>query len=63
MMSKEDFIAYNPIRIDATESLYKSEIYYKWLDTRRSVREFSSKPVSKEVIKNVIKSGISSGVI
>lgn len=55
-MPKEKFIAYKPIKIDFTESLYKSEIYVKWLDKRRSIREFSSKPVSKEVIANIIKS-------
>ena len=41
--------------IDATESLYKSEIYYQWLNKRRSIRSFSSKPVNKTVIENVIK--------
>ena len=55
-MSKEKFIAFNPIRIDATESLYKSEIYFSWLDKRRSVRQFSSTPVSRTVIENIIKS-------
>lgn len=55
-MAKEKFITYNPTKIDSTESLYKSEIYFNWLDKRRSIREFSSKPVSKVVIGNLIKS-------
>lgn len=55
-MSKEKFIAFNPIQMDTRESLYKSDIFYKWLDTRRSVREFSSKPVSRAIIENIIKS-------
>ncbi len=55
-MSKQKFIPYKPVNIDATESLYKSEIYFNWLDKRRSIREFSSKPVSKEVIENILKS-------
>lgn len=55
-MSKQKFIPYKPVKIDATESLYKSEIYFNWLDKRRSIREFSSKPVSKEVIENIINS-------
>lgn len=59
-MSKQKFIAYNPIEIKATESLYKSEIYFKWLDKRRSIREFSSKPVAKDVIANIIKSASTS---
>ena len=53
-MSKEKFILYRHKTISETESLYKSEIYYQWLNTRRSMRDFSSKPVSKEVIENVI---------
>lgn len=55
-MSEEKFIPYKPLHIDARESLYKSELYYKWLDTRRSIREFSSRTVSKEVIENIIRS-------
>ena len=55
-MSRGKFIAYNPLQIQPTESLYKSEMYYRWLDKRRSVREFSDKPVAKEIIENIIKS-------
>lgn len=55
-MSKQEFIAYTPAKIDETESLYKSEIYFNYLDKRRSVRKFSSQSVSKEVIENIIKS-------
>lgn len=54
-MAKEKFTPYKIVSIGATESLYKSEIYYKWLDARRSVREFSSRPVAKQVIENIIK--------
>jgi len=55
-MSEQKFVPLNHIKIDATESLYKSDLHYKWLDKRRSVREFSSKPVAREVIENVIQS-------
>lgn len=55
-MSKNKFIPYLPVKIDTTESLFKSNIYYKWLDTRRSIRHFSSKSVPKKVIENIIKS-------
>jgi nitroreductase len=34
----------------------KSEAFYQWLDTRRSVREFTSEPVAKSIIENIIKS-------
>ena len=30
--------------------------FYNWLNSRRSVRHFSEKPVDKEVIENIIKS-------
>ncbi len=54
-MPKEKFIPYKTIGMSPAESLFKSEIFYKWLDTRRSVRDFSSKPVSRQVIENAIK--------
>lgn len=55
-MSDQNFTPFKFITIDSEESLQKSEIYYKWLDTRRSIREFSSKPVAKQVIENLIRS-------
>ena len=38
-----------------SEMLVKSKAYFKWLDTRRSVREYAKTPVPKEVIENIIK--------
>ncbi|MEQ6122884.1 nitroreductase family protein [Pseudotenacibaculum sp. MALMAid0570] len=38
------------------ESLTNSNSFFEWLDTRRSVREFSSRSVPKEIIENLIKS-------
>ena len=38
------------------EMIKRSKSFYKWLDQRRSVREFSDKTVPKEVIENIIKS-------
>jgi nitroreductase len=48
-------IAYQQQRYEAAEMLNRSREYYEWLDSRRSVREYSDKPVSKEVIENLIK--------
>lgn len=39
-----------------SESIKRSLAFHNWLDTRRSVREFSDKPVPKEIIDNLIKS-------
>ncbi len=55
-MSEQKFTLYNHTQPDSGDSLKKSKSYYEWLDSRRSIREFSSKPVSKEVIENIIKS-------
>lgn len=38
-----------------SEMLARSKAYFKWLDTRRSVREYAKTPVPKEVIENIIK--------
>lgn len=47
-------IAYNAPQVngDITET---SEAYYNWLDTRRSVRDYSNKAIPKSVIENLIK--------
>ena len=49
-------VLYNAEKKSQLESLDDSCSFYKWLDTRRSVREFSSRPVPKKVIENLIKS-------
>ena len=60
----EDFILLNgykhvrhsPDSYNEEEMLDRSRNYLLWLDRRRSVREFSDKPVSKELIENLIQS-------
>ncbi|NJN24486.1 MAG: nitroreductase family protein [Cyclobacteriaceae bacterium] len=54
-MSSEKFIPYRPLQILPTASIYKSEMYHQWLDKRRSIREFSDKPVDRKIIENIIK--------
>lgn len=49
-------IEYQSKVIPENELVKKSETFYYWLDKRRSVRDFSDKPVPKEVIENLIKS-------
>ena len=39
------------------EMINRSKEYLDWLDTRRSVREFSDKPVPKEVMENILLAG------
>lgn len=39
------------------EAEKKAKSYYEWLDTRRTVRDISSKPVSKTLIEHLIMAG------
>ena len=38
-----------------TDLLARSRAYYNFLDTRRTVRDFSDRPVAREVIENLIR--------
>jgi nitroreductase len=42
-------------KIAASTSIKKSHDFYNFLNSRRSIREFSSEPISKEIIENIIK--------
>jgi iodotyrosine deiodinase len=63
-MKGEDYIFINGFKhtlyesesVSKEDSIKKSKEFFKWIDTRRSVREYSSQPVSKQVIENIIKS-------
>jgi iodotyrosine deiodinase len=48
-------ILYETKSISEEDSIKKSKEFYNWIDTRRSVREYSKQPVSKKVIENIIK--------
>lgn len=54
-MLTERFIPYQAQSFTSEESLKRSEAFYDFMQTRRSVREFSSDPVDKRVIENIIK--------
>ena len=49
------FIPYQQKELTKEEQLKISEEFYEWANTRRSVREFSDKPVDIKVIENIIK--------
>lgn len=49
-------VQYKEERFPEPVTVKRSNDYYEWLDSRRSVREFSDKPVPRQVIKNLIKS-------
>jgi nitroreductase len=48
------FVAYSKETFSSEEMVKKSNEFYKWMDKRRTVRDFSSKPVPKEVIENIV---------
>jgi iodotyrosine deiodinase len=48
------FIQYSRETYDADEMLERSASFAAWMDTRRTCRDFSDKPVDKAVIENII---------
>ena len=54
-MSTDGFIPYSLPDKSPEQMIKDSQSYFDWLDGRRSVRDFSDKPVPKEVIENIIK--------
>ena len=54
MSTTYPFIDYNPRVYSEEEVIARSQRYYKELDQRRTVREFSDRPVPREVIENII---------
>ena len=54
------FIQYHQKELTKTEQLAKSEAFYRFLATRRSIREFSDKPIDLKIIENIIKAASTS---
>jgi len=50
------FIPYKQKELTTGEQLANSRRFYDLLNERRSVRDFSDKPVPKEIIENIVKS-------
>lgn len=51
-----EHIPYSHVHYKPEEMVERSQKFYDWMETRRSVRDFSDKPVPKEVIENILKS-------
>ena len=49
------FISYQKKIYPDSEMIEKSDSFYEWINQRRSIREFSDRPVPREVIENIIK--------
>ncbi|MCB0650491.1 MAG: nitroreductase family protein [Saprospiraceae bacterium] len=54
-MHTSNYVPYHVLRLTEQEAREKSEEYYRFMDRRRTVREFSSKPVDRIIIENIIK--------
>ena len=54
MKKKHDFIPFEHEELSDEESARRAVEFYKFLDKRRSVREFSERPVELSVIENII---------
>lgn len=50
------FIPYQQKELTIAEQLANSRRFYQLLNERRSVRDFSDKPVPKEIVENIVKS-------
>ena len=55
MNQENNFIPYQRTEFSSKDLITNSEKYYKEIDKRRSVRDFSDKRIPKEVIENIIK--------
>jgi iodotyrosine deiodinase len=51
---QENFVPYHRETYDADTMTQKSMSFYEYMDTRRSVREFSDRPVPRVVIENLL---------
>jgi nitroreductase len=56
LINDHPFIKYEHVHYEHAEMIDRSTNFYNWLESRRSVRDFSNKPVPKEVIENIIMS-------
>lgn len=59
MKREHPFIPYEASSYDEQEMLQRSEEFYSWINKRRTVRQFSDKPISMELLRNVIMSASS----
>lgn len=49
------FIPYKTKIYPEKEMLERSQVFYNWASKRRSVREFSNKPVPQKIIENIVR--------
>ncbi len=55
MIDGYPFVAYKHETYAEEEMLFRSKVFYSWMNKRRTVRDFSNKPIAREVIENIIR--------
>lgn len=53
-MKDHPFIKYKPKQFSSEKTEQRANDFFEYMDTRRSIRDFSDKPVPKEVIEKLI---------
>ncbi len=56
MIDGYEYEAYSKATYDETECIARSKRFFEWIDKRRTVRDFSDKPIPREVIDNILRS-------
>ncbi|GAB2567485.1 nitroreductase family protein [Spirosoma areae] len=49
------FVGYSPMSYPVEEMLTRSRDFYAWLDTRRTVRDFTDRAVPRDVIEEIVR--------
>ena len=57
MSQSNEFIPYTPARFNEREMLQRSQEWFEFMDTRRSIREFTDEPFPVEILENAIRTG------
>ena len=50
------FISYSKTTYDISEMTNRCQLFFEWLDKRRTVRDFSDKPIPEHIIETIIRS-------
>ena len=59
MITAENFIPYSSKKLSGEEQITSAHKFYKKMNSRRSLRDFSDQPVPKEVIEDIIRTAAS----
>jgi len=54
MIDGYPFVAHQHEKYTQDEMLFRSKVFYEWMNRRRTVRDFSDKEIPREVIENII---------